>query len=303
MELTSEHFNTLALPGLLPGKQVKVGDTWPVSNDIAQLLCCFEGLSTQDLTCKLEEVNEGRARIAISGTATGIELGAFVKLTVQAGYVFDLAGQCIVRLDWRQKDERDQGPASPATTVETNTSLQRTRVSAPESLSDTALVSVPDGFETPMHMTQLLYQHDGQPNYRVHYNREWALTGQTRDHTVFRLMERGDFLVQATITPWDRARPGTHLSPAEFRMAMSKTPGWQQGEVVQEGEIPADKGHWVYRIVAPGDMDGMRVVQNFFLVAAASGEQVVVVFTMAPTQTEKIGTRDLEFVRGIEITK
>src|SRR5262249_42740458 len=51
LELTSEHFDTLALAGLLPGKEVSAGSTWKVSNGVAQALCHFEGLTDQDLTC------------------------------------------------------------------------------------------------------------------------------------------------------------------------------------------------------------------------------------------------------------
>ncbi len=301
MELTSEHFDTLALAGLLPGKAVKIGETWKVSNDAAQILCCFEGLSTQDVVCKLEEVKDNQARVSVTGSATGIELGAFIKLTITAGFHFDLATRRIVALEWKQKDERDQGPASPATSFETTTTLKRTPIATPDTLSDAMLVPVPDGLQPPAPLSELVHQHDGTPRYTLNYSRDWTLTGQTRDHTVFRLMERGDFVAQATVTPWDAARPGEHLSPAQFREAMAKTPGWHQAEIVQEGEIPAVKGYWIYRIAAAGEMDGMRVIQNFFLIAGPSGGQLVVVFTMSPNQVEKIGARDIEFARGIEL--
>jgi hypothetical protein len=83
---------------------------------------------------------------------------------------------------------------------------------------------------------------------------------------------------------------------------MAKSPGWEAGETALEGEIPAGTGYWTCRLSAVGQLDGLRVAQNFFLVAGPSGEQVVVSFTMTPAQAEKIGTRDLEFVRGLEFT-
>jgi hypothetical protein len=301
MELTGEHFNTLALPGLLPGKTVKVGDTWAIPNEVAQFLCCFEGLSTQDLVCKLNEVNGSQAQVTVSGSATGIELGAFVKLTVDAHYQFDLAAHHLTALEWKQKDERGQGPASPASVVETATTVKRNRVTLPETLAESALVSIPEGFAPPSAMTNLVYRYERSPRFLVNYARDWTQVGQTRDHVIFRLMERGDFVAQATITPWDKAKPGEHLTPAVFREAMAKSPSWQQAEVAQEGEIPAEKGYWIYRVAAAGDLDGMRVAQNFFLVAGPTGDQLVVVFTMTPNQADKIGARDIDFVRGIEL--
>ncbi len=303
VELTSEHFDTLALVGLLPNRAVKVDETWKIGNGVAQALCSFEGLAAQDLTGKLVEVKDNVARVTVEGSATGIDLGAFVKLSIQASYQYDLKTHRLTALEWKQKDERGQGPASPAATVETITRLQRTGIEQPASLSDVALISVPDGLNVPEGMTQLVYHHDQKTPFDLTYGREWQPVGRMNDHVVFRLMERGDFVAQMTLTPWEKARDGKHLTPEAFREAMAKTPGWEQGDVVQEGEIPAEGGRWIYRIAAAGLMDGLKVVQNFYLVAAPTGEQVVVVFTMTPKEVEKLGSRDLKIVQGLEVGK
>jgi hypothetical protein len=302
MELTGEHFDTLALAGLLPGKAVKKGETWNISNDVVQFVCCFEGLSTQDLVGKLETVSDKLAHISIAGSATGIEMGAFVKLTVEATCQFDLSAGRLTALTWKQKDDRAQGPASPASTVETTSSLKRSVITQPDTLSDTALVSIPDGLNPPPFMTQLSYEYPGNPEFTLNYSRDWGLVGQTSEHVIFRLMDRGDFVAQATLTPWQKSHNTDRLTPAAFREVMAKTPGWQQGEVVQEGELPAAKGHSAYRIAALGEMDGMRVLQSFCLVTGPAGGQVVVVFTMTPGQVEKMGSRDVDFLGGIDLT-
>ena len=302
-ELTSEHFDTLNLAGLFPSKAVKIGDTWKVASEVVQALCAFEGLTSQDLTAKLEEVKEKKARVSVTGSASGIDLGAMVTANVQASYQVDLAGRHLATLEWKQKDERGHGPASPATTVETTTTLKRTPIGRPESLSDVALISVPEGVEPPAAMTLLSYHHEGKTPYDLTYAREWQWVGQTKDHVVFRVMDRGDFVAQATITPWESAGAGKHMSVEAFREAMAKTPGWEQGDVAQDGEIPTDAGPWLYRISAAGVMDGLKVVQNFYLVASPTGEQIVLAFTMTPAQVEKLGTRDLAFVQGLEFRK
>jgi hypothetical protein len=300
LELSSEHFDTLSLTGLLPGKMVKVGETWKIANEVAQTLCSFEGLTTQDLTCKLEEVKDQVARVSVAGSATGIDLGALVKLTVAGTYQFDLAGRRLTAVEWKQKDERAQGPASPATQVETTTTLTRSMIDQPASLSDVALISVPEGLEVPAGMMLLCYHQDGKTPFDLIFGRDWQWVGKTSEHVVFRLMDRGDFVAQVTITPWESAAEGKHMSPEAFREAMAKTPGWEQGDVAQDGEIPAEKGRWIYRIAAAGTMDGIKVVQSFYLIAGAGGEQVVLAFTMTPAQAEKLGTRDLSLVQGLE---
>src|SRR5260370_41908588 len=58
LELTSEHFDTLSVVGLLPQRAVKTNETWKVGDEVAQALCSFEGRTTQDLACKLTEVKD-----------------------------------------------------------------------------------------------------------------------------------------------------------------------------------------------------------------------------------------------------
>jgi hypothetical protein len=299
VELT-DHFDTLALSGLLPGRPVKTEETWKVANPAAQALCHFEGLTEQHLTCKLLAVKDNTATVSVTGTATGIELGALVKLTIDATYHFDLNAKRLTWLEWKQKDEREQGPASPAATVDVTTTVKRTVIDTPKSLSDVALVSAPGGKDPPPpQMTQLLYI-DPKWRFELVHGREWQPVGRTDDHLVLRLMERGDFVAQVTVTPWTKAEPGKHMAPEAFAEEMSRTPGWTMDRELQAGEVRSEGSSWIYRISALGTLDGTNVMQNFYLVAGPAGQQVVLVFTMTPKQADRLGSRDLSLAGSID---
>jgi hypothetical protein len=298
LDLSSEHFNTLAVTGLLPSEPVGIGGTWKASNSVAQALCGFEGLTEQDLVCRLEGVQDQVARVSVAGSVSGIDLGALVKLTIQATYLYDLGARRLTRLEWRQKDERNQGPASPATSTETNIVLTRAVIQQPASLSDVALVSVPEGFEVPERLLQLEY-HDAKMRFQMLYGRDWQTVSNDEEHVVMRLLDRGDFVAQLTLTPWTKAEEGKHLSPQEFQDAMAATPGWQPKQELQAGQVPADGGRWIYRVSSLGLLDGQEVMQNFFLIAGPGGEQIVLTFTMTPKQVDRLGTRDLSIAANI----
>lgn len=302
MEVVSQHFDTLSLPGLLPQRSCAVGDSWKVGNEVVQALAQFEALISNEITAKLERVADGFAEVAIGGKATGIELGALVKVTVSASARYEVLTKKLVRVEWIQRDERDQGPASPAATIEATTIVQRTAIDLPLTLQDSALESVPPGFNVPEALT-LVYHRDPHGRYDVAVSRDWQLVAQTDQHLVLRLIEQGDLVCQATITPWTKADPGKHLSADEFREIMSQAPGWQLEEILEAGEIPADKGRWIYRISARGTVENTKVVQTFYLVAQASGEQVIVTFTMKPSQVGKLGSRDFTLVGSIGFPK
>jgi hypothetical protein len=298
-ELTSEHFDSLALTGFLPGKEVAVGDTWKIGSAVVQALCGFEGLTEHNLVGRMVEVKDGTARLSISGTATGIDVGALVKLTIDATARFDVNARRIVAIEWKQQDDRAQGPVSPAAVTQTTITLSRAIIELPSNLSDVALVAVPEAFELPPGMSSLEWR-DPKGRFTFMHAREWQTTSQTDEHIVLRLMERGDFVAQATITPWTGAEKGKHLTPEEFQTAMEATPGWQSEKVLQSGEVPSDGGRWIYRISSLGQLDSVSVMQNFYLVAGPNGEQVVVMFTMTPKQVERMATRDLALAASIE---
>jgi hypothetical protein len=303
LEVVSEHFETLHLAGLLPGKDVAVGDAWKIENIPAQSLCLFDGLITHDLTGRLKEVTGGTAVIAVQGTAQGVENGALAKLTVSANVHFDLGAKRIVGLEWRQRDVRDQGPVSPAADVETVTTLKRESLpQRPAELSDASLAAIATTDEPAATLKQLVHR-DPNGRYQFLHSRDWHIVGQTDHHLVMRLLDRGDFVTQATLTPWTNAGPGKHLSPEEFEKLAAGGSNWKMEQVTDRTAVPTDADRWVYRISARGELDGSPVVQNFYVVATANGDQMIVTFTMRPAAAGRLGTRDLELVNALDFPK
>lgn len=300
LDLTASQFDSAAVIGLLPGKDMTVGESWKVSSSVVQALCNFEGLTEHSLTGKLDSVTADTATFSFNGTASGIDLGAIAKLKIEAVGRFDLKTKRLVSLEWKQKDERDQGPVSPASVLESTTTLKRRPIDQPNTLTDVALVSVPSDWDAPTPMMQLDYR-EPQGRYSMLYPREWHITAQVKEQLVLRCMDRGDFVAQATLTPWKKADKGKHMTPEEFKQAMNDMAGWEPEKELQAGEVPSDNGRWIYRYSSSGQMDGVATVQNCYLIATAEGEQMIVVFTMTPKQVDKLGARDLSLIGSVEI--
>jgi hypothetical protein len=301
---TLEHLDTLHVTGLLPNKEVKIQESWKVPDAVAQALCSFDGLIQHDLACKLEAVQGDEARIAVSGSASGITLGAMAKLTISATCGYNLKSRRVTALEWKQKDVREQGPASPAAAIEAAWTMNRTYLEAePPKLSNVALIKgkVELGSEPPPEDQLQLCHSDPKGRFLLTYERDWQLASQTEEHLIMRLMERGDWVAQATITPWTRYEPGKHMSAENFKEAIADMPGWDADEIRDDGELQQDEGRWVYRVSALGEMDGLKVLQNFYLIAGPDGNQVVVSVTLREAQAQKLGTRDLKLVDGVAL--
>jgi hypothetical protein len=299
LDLVTEHFNPQCLAGLLPGKAVNVGDTWAVAPAAAQVAGQFDGLIKSDLTGKLTAAADGKATFAVGGTLEGIEHGAKVTLTVTATGTFDTAAKRVTALTWKQKDNREQGPVAPASQIEAAVVLTREPLAAaPAELNDAALGVIPKGDAVPAALACLRYA-DPKGRYALTYPRDWHITGQTDRHLVLRLLDRGEFVAQATVVAWKKAEPGRHTAADDFKKAVANTPGWTAARVLEDAETTAPDGRWLYRVAAEGKMDDLPVVQCFHLVAGPQGDQAAVTCVMKPDRVKAVGARDRELVQAL----
>ena len=76
LEAVGEHFDTLAIASVLPGKEVKTLDKWELSKAAAGPLCNLDGVTDGKLEGKLLKVEVDQAHFAVTGTVNGVENGA-----------------------------------------------------------------------------------------------------------------------------------------------------------------------------------------------------------------------------------
>ncbi len=295
LDLVGDHFDTLSLPLLLPNKEVKAGDTWAVSDSGCQHALQFDGLTKNALKGTLTGVKDGVATFTIDGTAEGMEMAAGVKASVTATGTYDVANGRFTGLEWEQTDDRESGPASPATDVKVKWTVKRAVLAdEPKELSADARAKVP-AEKVPAEMTRLRHT---PGKYSLTYPREWVTVGSTPDHFVLRLISGGEPTAQATVSVWKKAGAGEHATAADFKDMIARVPGWVASEALSDGEVKAE-GKWVYRWSGKGKQDGNAVVQTFYLIAAPSGEQLTVMLLSAPDKAAKLADREKELVDGI----
>jgi hypothetical protein len=297
LELVAQHFDTLAITGLLPGTEVAVDGTWAVSSEAIQQACLFDGIIKNDVKGKLTAIKDGVATWTLTGTAEGLDTGATARVSINATGTFDMATSRITGLDWEQTDDRDLGPASPAMDVTAKISLKRTVVKEPAELNADVRSKLPTD-KIPETLLKLQLD-DASNEFVLNYARDWSVIGRASTHTVLRLLQSGDFVGQATVTNWSRAGKGEHTKATDFVAAINKTPGWEPLEVVSDGEQKTVPGNWVHRYSVKGKRDGATVVQTFYFVAGANGQQLLVTFLSSPEKAADLAKREQEFIDGL----
>jgi hypothetical protein len=175
--------------------------------------------------------------------------------------------------------------------------LKRTQIAEPMELGNFALVQVPA--EPPASLLRLSH-HDAKGRYQLHHARDWhVVSSEDSPQLVLRLMDRGDFIAQATVTPWKKGDP---VSLEKFAELMKSTPGWQEEQMLEKTELK-NAGHALYRVTASGSLNDVKTVQTFYLVVGPAQEQFLVSVSAVPNQVQKLGTRDQELVRSITFPK
>ena len=83
---------------------------------------------------------------------------------------------------------------------------------------------VPEG-SPPRSMTDLTFK-DIKNRFELRHAREWQVVGRGDAHTVLRLMDRGEFVAQVSIAPWQKAEAGKHLAGEDVKAIVANSPGW-----------------------------------------------------------------------------
>ncbi len=300
LELAAEHFDSLAIPSLLPGKALAVGETWAIPNDIVQAVCHFDGLIKAELVGRLATITETQATFAIDGTAEGVEHGAKVKVAIAARGTFNREKSLVEKLEWTQTDDREAGPVCPAMEAKVSIALARSREEAPGKELDALLAKRPAAPKPPDLWTQL--RHIDPNGYEFVYGRDWHVVVRNDKHLVMRLLDRGEYVAQATFAAWKPSAGADEKAVlAEFVEATRKTPGWEPEKVLDNGPTTVGEGKRFYRLCARGKQDGVDVVQAFHLLEGG-GRHLAIATVCNAASAEKLGTRDAALVAAVEFT-
>ena len=300
IDVTS-HFDSMSVPGLLPKREVKVGDTWIVPHEVVQALTDLDAVSKCDVTGKFESVEGNFANLSFNGVVDGISDAAAVKVVIKGSAAsFNLEKRRLVRVEWKFSDQRQQGPVSPTLSSDVAISLKRVPMETPVQLGGIALVDVPNGAPDPK-LTQVVYR-NLKKGFEFQFGRDWHMVNQMPDgKLVLRLIDlRGEFIAQCTLTPWTRVK--TPMTLAEFETMMKASAGWQQkaGALLEANDkLKSPNGYGILRITAEGKLGTVDALRRFYLVAAPGGDQILIDFTMVPSQAVKLDNRDERLVQSL----
>ena len=301
LELIRTPGDSLAMLGLLPREAVSVGDTWKPESWAVQMVSGIEAMLKGEITCKLEEVTDATARITFTGSAEGATVGATSGVQLVGELTFDRQQKLVSKLRVKQSEKRSVGAVSPGIEVTASVVLERSlaeETNDAKLLSDAAVAEIP--IEPAPEMQFLRFESWG---LRFYHDRGWHQFHQTKETTIYRLMDQGSLVAQVNVSPVPAAAAGSHTPEDQFLADIRQSLGKRLKSVTKSEQVPsrnaADR-RFIYRVTVDGEADKVPMTWLYYLCAAPTGQQVAFVFAIETKQLEKFGNRDQTIIRLLE---
>jgi hypothetical protein len=295
LELLRAPGDSLALLGLLPPKPVARGEKWSPPAWAGQLLTDTEAVAKSDLSCTLESVTDGQAKVKFDGKLEGATAGSSGKIELHGFYLYDIKAQQMTRAELEQSEDRTIGPISPGLKVKATSVVTRTLATDEGGLTKEAAAAVP--LEPPAALTQLIFHAAWNVEFR--HDREWHVFQQSDQIAVLRLMDQGEFVAQCNLAPVRAANRGEHVPENQFQNDIRTSLGTRLKTIEKAETIPTGDDRFLYRVTATGESNKIPVTWIYYLCATSSGLQTSCVFAVETALREKLGNRDLEMLKSL----
>jgi hypothetical protein len=308
LDLLEMPSDPLAIVPLLPRRQVEVDDEWKPDDWVIQMLTAIEAVEESTLSCTLESVEEGIARVRFAGRMAGVKLGAPSNIQLEGTFEYHLEDQLITKVTLTQTEKVAMGVVNPGIDTTTSVTLNRSLADSDGGLTDDIVEAVP--LEPPPERLPLVL--NAAPwGLRLMHSRGWHLFHASYEQDpqvcILRLLDHGSLICQCNFSPVPDAEPGKHTPLETYEASIRQALGEQFGEFAGRTTIPTDDGRKIFRVTAVGnyqlpDGESTRSVPmswTYYLVASPSGRQVSFVFAVEPGLRERLRDRDLELVQSL----
>ena len=292
LDLLQMPFDPLFVTGLLPGRDVAVGDKWNADSWVVPCLVGVEATTSQDVSCELRSMNDKTAGVRFVGMAEGALLGSSSSVNFEGTMSFDRDQRQVTSLDCRLVEERTAGPVSPGIHADVKIAWTQKGVPDPGELPaeiDEEKFKRPLALRTPWRLA-------------LAHSRDWHVFNQTERVLMLRQIRSGALVSQCNISAGVVVKPGDHTPDADFRADVEDVIRLRDGRILREETIRDDKVWRIRHVQATATAsDEIEIIQDHYLCTATSGEQFSMLFSHARTDDDAFGDEPTRFLDSLSV--
>ncbi|MDR1480497.1 MAG: hypothetical protein LBJ00_16315 [Planctomycetaceae bacterium] len=282
--------NTLTIDRLLPDKEVKVGDSWRISDAVLRSFLSIDTVTESRIDAVLTAVADNVAMVEIVGEIQGIYLGAETKMSVQAKYQFDMNIQRINWLGILIQEDRSIGHVGPGFNLVARLQVKISPLEKPQALTDDFISEI--NIQSNDRVLCLKYD-GGKGAWRFAHDRSWYVFQDDTQTTVLRRLHGGELVAQCNIADMGRVDVDTMTTLDKFKKEISTGLGKNYRRVAAANQYTNEAGYKVYTVMIDGTVEDelpLRWIYN--LLTDKDGQQTVVVFVIEAKMLKVFGDSD-----------
>ncbi|MEZ6056744.1 MAG: hypothetical protein R3C01_08565 [Planctomycetaceae bacterium] len=306
VELIELPADPLTLVALLPTQDVKVGDSWDVSDWALQMLSGIEAVSSAKMKGTVTSIDAGRAMIAIHGEIQGLRHGARNKVQISGAVGVNLAASYVDEANLTYNVTSDPGSVSPGLQAKATITLSRGISSESGALTNDLLAKIPI---SPPDAALGIFFDAGPWNARLKHSRNWHLFQAVFDRepgvAILRLVHQGSLIAQCNLSPIPPVAPGEQTPLDQFEKDIRTALGASLTEVTVRDNVPLADGRILTRVFAKGnaklaDDKTIAMEWRYYICTDQTGQRMSFVFAVEPSLAKGLGEGDRQLVESLQ---
>ena len=303
--LLREELELIDIPGtgvlpelLLPGKALKVGETWTLTDAAVVRLLSLDAVHKHDIAGKFDELRDGVAILSLEGKASGAVGGVSSDVNLKAKLNIDPQEQLLTWLALSFTENRAVGHAQPGYDVTTRIRILTKFVDDAPEISEKSLAMLP---LTAGLGEKLLTFRSEKGGLELNHDRRWRVMTERYDSAVLRLVDRGELIAQCNIAKLKNFSKDEKLTIEAFQQDVKKALEQNKGTITEASQNTTDNGLSVMRLLVTGAASEIPIQWTYYHVADAEGRRASLVFTIDAKLVERYAQIDQELISGFRL--
>lgn len=282
VRLTREQVDLLQFPcdplvatGLLPSRKLTDKDEkWNAEPWVVPMLTGIDAPVRQEAICSLKSLSATDAIIEFKCSCAGAVTGSATEVEVVGQMTFNRETRELRDLKATLKEKRKAGTVSPGLDVTAEISWTQSVAKDDARLPAAIPASEPDARQLLLTLVtpwRILMLHD----------RNWYIFKETNDLVMLRMLHNGALVAQCNISTAPLLAAGSFTPEDKFLQEVEKSVTERGGVITGSDTIPDRNGWRIQRVKARGEANQKELLWDYYLCAAANGEQISLVFSHA----------------------
>jgi hypothetical protein len=303
--LTREEIELLDVPGagvlpelLLPGKELKVGETWELSNDTVVKLLSLDAVHKQDFVGKFDELRDGIAILSLEGKVDGAVGGVSTEFNLKAKLNLDPQEKLLTWVALSFTENRAIGHAQPGYDVTTRIRMLTGLAAEAPEISEAAISKLPLTAGTGEKLIAFRSEKGG---FELVHDRRWRVMSEKYDSAILRMVDRGELVAQCNIGKLKSFTKGEQLTLDGFQEDVKIALEKQKATITEAAQSTTENGLLVLRLLVTGQASEVPIQWTYYHVSDNTGRRASIVFTIDAKLVEKYAHLDQEILSAFKL--